>query len=144
VIVPTTAIRSASDFLNAFEPRHALRIDTSNVTADEALETAAALADRLTDLNAIWEDCPRSQQLEYARGFVDLCREIEALGFVCHMGHHKQQLRQKDQRPLVITVGVVTLLPKDQAEGVRYGLIQLEGGWEKLEADRFSLPKEKA
>ncbi|MDX8521147.1 helix-turn-helix domain-containing protein [Mesorhizobium dulcispinae] len=97
VVAPTNAIRSASDFLGAFAARHAFRIDTSNVATDDALETAAAMTDFITDLNDVWDDCPRSQQLEYARSFVELCRQMEKLGFVCHMGHHRQRLRQRDQ-----------------------------------------------
>jgi transcriptional regulator with XRE-family HTH domain len=143
VIAPTYAIHSASDFLSAFAQRHAFRIDTSNVTADEALATAASMTDYITDLNDIWDDCPRSQQLEFARSFVDMCQEIEAFGFVCHLGHHKQQLRRKDQHPMVFTVGVMTLLPEDEAEEGHYALIQLEEGWESLEADRVPFPGEK-
>jgi hypothetical protein len=47
-----------------------------------------------------------------------------------------QQLRQRDQPVLVFTVGVMTLLSKEEAECERYALIQLEEGWESLEADR--------
>ncbi|MEQ8295920.1 MAG: helix-turn-helix transcriptional regulator [Nitratireductor sp.] len=140
VMAPTQAIRSANDFFGAFAQRHAFRIDTSNVTEDEALDTAAAMTDYITDLNDVWDDCPRSQQLEYARSFVDLCHQLETQGYVCHMGHHRQQLRQKDRPILVFTVGVMTLLPKAEAEGARYALIQLEGGWESLEADRVLRP----
>jgi transcriptional regulator with XRE-family HTH domain len=63
VMAPTRAIRSVSDFLGAFAKRHAFRIDTSNVMVDEALDTAAAMADYIVDLNDVWDDCPRSQQL---------------------------------------------------------------------------------
>lgn len=142
VMAPTQPIRSASDFLGAFAQRHAFRIDTSNVTADETLDTAAAMTDYITDLNDVWDDCPRSQQLEYARSFVDLCHQLEEHGYVCYMGHHRQQLRQKDRPILVFTVGVMTLLPKGEAEGARCALIQLEGGWESLEADRVLRPND--
>lgn len=142
VVAPTTAIKSTSDFLGAFAQRHAFRIDTSSVAADEALETAAAMTDYITDLNDVWDDCPRSQQLGYAHSFIELCRQVEEHGFVCHMGHHKQQLRQRDRPPLIFSVGVMTLLPKDQAEGTKYALIQLEGGWESLESDRTLRPSD--
>jgi hypothetical protein len=58
------------------------------------------------------------------------------------MGDHKQQLRQKDRSLLIFTVGVMTLLPKDQAHGIKYALIQLEGGWESLEIDRTLRPSD--
>jgi len=139
VLVTTTPVRTASDFLAAFDQRHAFRIDTSSVTEDAALEAAASMADWITDLNDVWDDCSMSQRLEYARSFVELCREIERHGFVCHMGNHKQQLREKDRPTLVFSVGLMTLLPKDGAEGSRYALVQLEGRWESMESDRAPL-----
>lgn len=139
VLVTTTPVRTASDFLAAFDQRHAFRIDTSSVTEDAALETAASMTDWITDLNDVWDDCSMSQRLEYARSFVELCREIETHGFVCHMGNHKQQLREKDRPTLVFSVGLMTLLPKDGAEGSRYALVQLEGRWESMESDRTPL-----
>jgi transcriptional regulator with XRE-family HTH domain len=49
VVAPTTAIKSASNFLGAFAQRHGFRIDTTYVTADDALETAAAMTDYISD-----------------------------------------------------------------------------------------------
>ncbi|MER8875225.1 helix-turn-helix transcriptional regulator [Mesorhizobium sp. M0684] len=144
VWVPTQPIRTTSDFLGVFEARHAFRIDTSTVTADEALETAAAMTDYITELNDIWDDCPRSQQLEYARSFVDLCQQIEQHGYVCHIGDHHQRLRVKDRPALVFRVGVMTIQPEDGVVGTRYALIHLEGGWESLEADRVLRPSDSA
>lgn len=139
VLVTTNPICKASDFLSAFGQQHAFRIDTSVVTDDAALETAAAMTDWITDLNDVWDDCSMSQRLEYARSFVELCEDMDKHGFICHMGTHKQQLRQKDRPTLVFTVGLMTLLPKDGSEGSRFALVQLEGGWESLESDRGPL-----
>lgn len=139
VLVTTNPIRKASDFLAAFGQQHAFRIDISAVTDDAALETAAAMSDWITDLNDVWDDCAMSQRLEYARSFVELCEDMDRHGFVCHMGTHKQQLRQKDRPILISTVGLMTLLPKDGSEGSRYALVQLEGGWESQESDRGPL-----
>ncbi|RWB70769.1 MAG: XRE family transcriptional regulator [Mesorhizobium sp.] len=144
VLVPTNPIRSTSDFLSAFDQRHAFRIDTSTVTADEALETAAAMTDYITDLNDIWDDCPRSQQLEYARSFVDLCQQIEEHGYVCYMGSHRQRLRENGRPTLVFRVGVMTIQPKEGVDGTRCALIHLEGGWESLDADRVLRPSDSA
>ncbi|SIT57204.1 Helix-turn-helix domain protein [Mesorhizobium prunaredense] len=144
VLVPTHPIHTTSDFLGAFEQRHAFRIDTSAVTADEALDAAAAMTDYITDLNDIWDDVPRSQQLEYARSFVELCRQIEEHGYVCYMGDHRQRLREKDRPTLVFGVGLMTIQPKEGVDGTRYALIHLEGRWESLDADRVLRPLDPA
>jgi transcriptional regulator with XRE-family HTH domain len=45
VLVPTNPICATSDFLAAFDQRHAFRFDTSAAQDDEALEIAASLVD---------------------------------------------------------------------------------------------------
>lgn len=142
VMVSVAPIRTASEFLATFEERHAYRIDTSAITDDDALETAAAMADWITDLNDIWDECARSERLQYARSYVELCRQIEEHGYVCFMGCHKQQLREKDRPVLVFDVGLMTLLPKEQAASTRFALIHLEGRWESMEADRVPPPSD--
>jgi transcriptional regulator with XRE-family HTH domain len=144
VMVVTNPIHKASDFISIFAQRHAFRIDTSAVTDDAALDTVAAMSDWITDLNDVWDDCPMSQRLEFARSFVELCDEIGRYGFVCYMGSHRQQLRQKERAPLLFTVGLMTLLPKEGVEGVRYALVELEGQWENLESDRLPFTGMKA
>jgi transcriptional regulator with XRE-family HTH domain len=139
VLVPTGPIHMASDFLSAFDQRHAFRIDTSAVTHDEALEIAAAMGDWIRDLNDVWEECCMSQRLEYARSFIDLCKRIEEHGYVCHIGSHRQRLQEKGQPDLVFTVGVMSIQPKEGADGTRFALVQLEGRWESLEEDRAPL-----
>ena len=73
-----------------------------------------------------------------AREFVKLCQQIEGMGYVCYMGSHRQQLRQKDRSRMIFTVGLMTVLPKE-AEGTRYAMVQLEGAWESMEEDRVPL-----
>lgn len=94
VMVPTNPVRTASDFLAAFGHRHRYRFDTSQVQSDEALEVAASLVDCIKDLDGILDDCSASDLLQYARSFAELCGQLEALGYLCHMGHHKQVLRE--------------------------------------------------
>lgn len=139
VLVATQPIRTASEFLAAFGQREAYRIDMSAITDDAALETAAAMGDWIRDMGDIWEECYMSHRLEYARGFANLCQQIEGLGYLCYMGNHKQQLRQKDRARMIFNVGVMTILPKEGATGTRYALIQLEGAWESMEEDRGPL-----
>ncbi len=66
--------------------------------------------------------------------------EGRSRGYLCHMGHHRQQLRQKDRSSLVIEVALVTILPKHENDGTRYGLVSLEDGWETVPADRPTVP----
>ena len=136
VLVPTRPVRTASDFLSTFDERHAYRIDTSDVTQDEALEAAAAMGDLISDLNDVWNGTYMSQRLDYARSFIALCQQIEKHGYICYMGHHRQQRREKDRPILIFTVGVMAILPKEGAEGIRYALIELDGSWESLESER--------
>jgi transcriptional regulator with XRE-family HTH domain len=142
VVVPTKPIRTANDFLEAFDQRHASRMDMSSVQDDQALDIAASLSDSLQDLNDIWRDCYMSQRLSYARGFADQCQEMERFGYLCHMGSHKQRLREKGKPDLIFDVNVMVILPKVQ-DGTRYAMIELEGAWETLESDRIGLPPEK-
>jgi transcriptional regulator with XRE-family HTH domain len=141
VLVPTDPIRTPSDFLAAFDQRHAFRIDTSGAQSDEAMEIAASMADWITELNDVWDDCSMSHRLEYARNFVELCGQLEGFGFLCHMGHHRQVLREKGRPDLVFVVGLLSIQPKEGADGRRYALVQLEGRWETIEADRVPLPE---
>lgn len=138
VVAPINPIRTTSDFLSAFEQREAFRVDTSAVTDEAALDTAAAMADWIRDMGDVWEECYVSQRVEYAREFVKLCQQIEGMGYVCYMGSHRQQLRQKDRSRMIFTVGLMTVLPK-AAEGTRYAMVQLEGAWESMEEDRVPL-----
>ncbi len=139
-VVPTQPIRTAGDFLGAFDERDALRFDFSAVKEDQRLETAATLADWLRDLGEVSSDMSMSQRLESAREIVDLCNTIESCGYLCHLGHHWQQRRQKDRPPLVFNVGLVKILPKTENDGMRYAIVTLEDGWETMAADRPSVP----
>ncbi len=75
-------------------------------------------------------------RVEYADSILELCREIETMGYVCYIGHHRQQRPYKDQPHLVFDVNLVSILPKADSEDVRYALVELEGSWETLEEDR--------
>jgi transcriptional regulator with XRE-family HTH domain len=141
LLVPTDPIRTTSDFLAAYAQRHAFRFDTSAAESDEALEVAATLVDWLKDLDGIWDDCSMSEQLGYARSFVQECARLEPLGLVCYMGHHRQVLRERDKKDLTFSVGVLSIQKKEGAEGRRYALVQLEGRWEVPDGDRVPLPE---
>lgn len=139
VLVPTQIIKSASDFLSAFGSLHTFRFDTSEVVDDEALELAATMTDQVRDLMDIWSDVYEVERLTYAQGFVDLCRQLEALGYLCHMGRHRQRRRDKGQPDLVFTAGLMSIRPKAASKDQKYAMVSLEGRWEALEEDRPTL-----
>lgn len=136
VLIPTAPIITTSDFLAAFKQRDAFRIDTSAVIHEAALDTVAIMSDWFEDMDCIWRECSNTQKLEYARSFIELCQTLDTQGYTCYMGHDREQLRQKDRSPLIFDVGLMSVLPKDGVEGIRYAMVQLEGNWESLESDR--------
>ena len=122
VIAPIHRVRTASDFLSAFEQVfEAFRIDTSAVTDEAALDVAATMADWITDCGDIWDDIPVSGRVDLAREFVEFCEQIKALGYVCYMGSHRQQLRQRDGSHIVFTVGLMTVLSATERETFKTG-----------------------
>lgn len=142
LVVPTIPIRSTSDFLGEFRQRHAFRFDSSQVKDDEALEVAASLIDNIKDLNDCWNDCSASDQLQFARNCMELVGQLEKLGYVCQMGHHKQVLHEKERPDLVFVVGLLCIQSKSEADGRRYAIVELEGRWEKVSEDRMQFAKD--
>ena len=137
VLVPTHPVRTEKDILNLYGEWHAWRIDISAVESNEALDIAAEMGDWLHDCDGLWGLCSMSERLGYARNFAELCQQIEGYGYLCHMGHHRQRLREKGKPDLVVVVGLMVILPKDGADRERYGMVHLEGAWEALEEDRY-------
>lgn len=144
VLVPTSPILDAQDFLSRFGQPNAFRFDMSAVSGDEAMESAARMFDYLEDMMLAWSDVRQSERLACAREFTALCDDIRGLGYVGHLGRHGQQLRKRGKPILNLTfdVALIVVLPKEQADGQRYALVQLEGLWETLEKDRVELPKD--
>ena len=142
VMVPTKPIEDAGDFLRRFGQPEAFRFDMSAVAGDKAMEIAAGMFDYMEDVMLSWSDISQLDRLACAREFTALCEDMKEQGYFCHLGSHGQQLRQTDKPGLAIEVAIIALLPKDQAAGERYGLVQLEGAWETLEQDRVAVPEE--
>ena len=103
------------------------------VSSDSAV---MAIVDWLKDLNDIWDDMSMSQRLGSAESVVDVFQDIEAKGYLCHMGRYRQQLKVVGKPPLVFDVGLLSIQPKDGADGDRFALVQMNDGWETLEEDR--------
>lgn len=141
VMVPSRIIRSAADFLAAFGPLEYFRTDTSLLEDDTVLEIAARMADQIRDLMDIWVDVYETDRLNYARAFAEQCCDLEKLGFHCHMGQHRQRLRDNGKPDLVFSAGFMSIRPKTD-EGLKYAIVKLEGRWETLEEDRPTMLRE--
>jgi len=141
VLASTTVIKTASDFLHAFGRAEMFRIDTSEVTGDEAVEIAATMSDQVRDLIDIWSESSEVDRLLYARSFVEDCKQLEDIGYLCHMGRHRQRMRDEGKPDLVFTAGFLSIRPTKDSSQQRYALVQLEGRWETLEEDRPSMLK---
>jgi hypothetical protein len=142
LLVPTNPVRTTAEFLAEFEHQHAFRFDTSQVKGEDGLELAASLVDNIRDLNDCWEDFGASEQLQFARSCVTLIGQLEELGYLCHMGHHKQVLRVKGHTDFAIEVGLICIQEKSEADVTRYAIFELEGEWEKAEEDRMRFAEE--
>ncbi|WP_420345389.1 helix-turn-helix domain-containing protein [Pelagibius sp.] len=140
LFVPTRPVTGTQDFLARFGQPNAFRFDMSTVSGEKAMEIAGWMFDYLEDLILVWDEISQSDRLAYAHEFISLTRDIEGLGYMCHLGSHQQQLSGRSGSVIVFDVALVTLLPRDQAGGERYALVQLQGSWETLEKDRVQLP----
>jgi transcriptional regulator with XRE-family HTH domain len=141
VVCPTDPVRTASEFLSAFDHRHVFRFNAPAQQSDQLLQVTASMFDWVQGLNDVWEDCSMSQRLEYARSFAEFCHQLEALGYLCHMGHHRQALYEKGRPALVLVVGLMCIRKKEEAEGRRYALVELDGRWETVKEERIPLPE---
>lgn len=138
VVMPMTPVRTPAEFLSSMGSRDAFRIDSSGVTNEDAIVIAAWIGDWITDCGDVWTDSSIAKRLDYAREFVSQCQAIEAHGFRCFMGSHRQQRRMKNLETIILNVGVMMILPKDGPDK-RYAMIELEGAWENLEQDKVKL-----
>lgn len=136
VVFQSSPVQKATDLHTALTYRDALCFDVSAINDDDVLRLAAALRDHVHDVGDIWEDCSMTEQVAYVETALALCRQIEARGYVCHVGRFQQQMRHKDRSRLVCDVLAITILPKTQADEMRFGVIELQGAWETLDEDR--------
>jgi transcriptional regulator with XRE-family HTH domain len=141
VLVPTDPVRTASEFLSAFAQGHAFRFDTPADQSEELLEITASMTDWIKDMNDVWVDCDMSERLGYARSFAEMCTQLGELGYLCHMGRHRQALYEEGRPDLVFVVGLMSIRKKEEAEGRRYALVKLEGKWETVKEERMPLPE---
>ncbi len=133
-IVPTRPIHTISDFLAACGECDAFRWETGYIEDEEAESVAATMVDYIKDYMEIWPDMGATNRLECAKSFMDYCKSLEALGYVCHMGRHRQ--REIRKNPVTFDVGLMTFLGTEASKTAQYAFIQLPDGWEVPEEDR--------
>ena len=139
LLISIRPVRTPTEFLSAFNQRHAFRFDYSAVTDEEDIHTVAEMIDWISDLCDLWNECSMSQRLDYATSFVDLCKKLEEKKYYCYMGHHKQQERVRSNRGIIIDVGVMSIRPMDEIGEEQCLMVHLEDDWETLVQDRPSL-----
>ncbi|MCF6275400.1 MAG: helix-turn-helix domain-containing protein [Robiginitomaculum sp.] len=132
VIAKTHPIRKASDFLRIFTKWAGRRFNDGNIENDNALVIAAGINDFIDDISYVWDECGQVQRLQYAKSVVESCLELETLGYFCHMGVHKQRMRFSGKTDLVVDCGIIMILPKSDADGERYAMIELDDPWETV------------
>lgn len=133
VIVQTKAIHTSQDFLQTYQEWHAVRFDMSAAAEDEAQDAAATIFDLLADLDGVWALMPSSERLGMAREFVSLCKDLEKLGYVCHLGEFLQRLTEKDRPDLVFRVGIARIGPRNREADDRFAIVALDGKWETVD-----------
>jgi transcriptional regulator with XRE-family HTH domain len=133
-LVPTSPIKNSNDFYSRNKEWHAYLLDASAVGSDAALKLAAEISDRIQELDGVWGLCSHSQRLEEAASIAALCRKLETLGYLTHLGSFRQA--HMKQRELMFDVLFVAFLPKENNDGERFGLVTLEDPWEIPESDR--------
>jgi transcriptional regulator with XRE-family HTH domain len=133
-VVQTTITRTAQHVLQHLGGTHAWNVDIGQV-APGAIEQAASLTDLITDWSEIWDDIAMSDRADAAAGVAASCQELESLGYLTHMGRYRARRRFGEGLPLVFTVGLLSIRPKAESQNQSVALVQLEGGWERLEED---------
>lgn len=96
--------------------------------SDEVKEQAAALFDLLQDYGEVWSDLTHGERLSASRSFDDNLSELKQLGARLYSATRAAKIvgsMWADKTPLPITIGYVTVVPKDHRE-VRHLLVPKE------------------
>ena len=133
-VVQTASARTAQDILRNLGGTHAWNLDIESV-APEAVEQAAALSDLITDWSEVWDEVSMSERASAASGVAAVCQELEAVGFLTHMGRYRARRRFTEGPPLVFTVGLLSIRRTADSENQSVALVPLTAGWERLEED---------
>jgi transcriptional regulator with XRE-family HTH domain len=133
-VVQTSIARTAQDILRNLGGTHAWNLDIEAV-APEAMEQAAALSDLITDWSAVWDEVSMSGRASAASGVAAVYQELEAVGYLTHMGRYRARRCFTEGPPLVFTVSLLSIRPTADSQNQFVALVQLTGGWERLEKD---------
>lgn len=133
-VIQTTIVRTAQDVMKNLGGTHAWNLDIGEVGA-EAMANAAAIADLFTDWSEIWDEINMTERAEAAAGVAVACRELEAAGYLTHVGRYRARRQFTEGPPLVFTVGLISIRPAAVSEDQSIALVTMEGGWERLKED---------
>ncbi|MBK1976264.1 helix-turn-helix transcriptional regulator [Brevundimonas diminuta] len=133
-VVHTTIVRTAQAIMQGVGGTHAWNLDVGSV-GEEVLPMAAALTDHVTDWSEIWDEISMSEQATAATGLSESCHELEAAGYLVHLGRYQASRRFASGAPLVFTFGLLSIRSAAESENQSVALVPLTGGWELLEKD---------
>lgn len=133
-VVQTIIVRSAQDVMKKLGGTHAWNLDISEV-GPEAMADAASVTDLFTDWSEVWDDINMTDRAEAAVGVAQACRELEAAGYLVHVGRYRARKRFIEGPPLVFTIGLLSIRPTAESENQSVALVPMEGGWERLKED---------
>jgi transcriptional regulator with XRE-family HTH domain len=133
-VVQTTIVRTAQDVMKNLGGTHAWNLDIGEVSS-EAMADAASVTDLFTDWSEIWDDINMTERAEAAAGVAQACRELEAAGYLTHIGRYRARRQFLEGPRLVFTVGLLSIRPAAESENQSVALVPMEGGWERLKED---------
>jgi len=140
VFVPISAVLTEHDAMALLTGAHLYNFDMSAVEGSDAVTLAAEMVDWIKDSDLCWADVSTTDQVKMAREFVAMGSEIEQRGYVCFTGSYRQQRLEPKNERWVVTVKLLTFLPKAQTETTKVAMLSLPGVWETVPEDRTKPP----
>lgn len=133
-VVQTTIVRTAQDVMKNLGGTQAWNLDIGEV-GEDAMADAASITDLFTDWSEVWDDINMADRAGAAADVGAACRELEAAGYLTHVGRYRARRRFAEGPPLVLTVGLLSIRPAAESENQSVALVPMEGGWERLKED---------
>ena len=133
-VVQTVIVRTAQDAMRNLGGAHAWNLDIDEV-GPAAMGDAASVSGLFTDWSEIWDDINMAERADAAAGVAQACRELEAAGYLTHVGRYRARKRFAEGPPLVFTIGLLSIRPTAESEQQSVALVPMEGGWERLKED---------
>lgn len=133
-VVQTTIMRTAQDVMKTLGGTQAWNLDIATV-GEDAMAAAASITDLFTDWSEVWDDINMTDRAGAAADVAAACRELEAAGYLTHVGRYRACRRFAEGPPLVLTVGLLSIRPAAESENQSVALVPMEDGWERLKED---------